>query len=88
MHQSYFSVTALLARDRGNCHSRPVGSARKDEATRSRSLLLQLLSVYLLFVIVVLAGGLGVNAIFERRLSDDVHASDQALAQEVGHPVI
>lgn len=48
-----------------------------------RSLLLQLLSVYLLFVIVVLAGGLGVNAIIEQRLSGDVQASDQALAQEI-----
>lgn len=48
-----------------------------------RSLLLQLLSMYLLFVIVVLAGGLGVNAIIEQRLSDDVQASDQALAQEI-----
>ena len=49
----------------------------------SRSLLVQLLSVYLLFVIVVLVGGLGVNAIVEQRLSDDVRASDQALAQEI-----
>ena len=48
-----------------------------------RSLLLQLTSVYLLFVIIVLAGGLGVNAIVEQRLSNDVQASDQALAQEI-----
>jgi PAS domain-containing protein len=48
-----------------------------------RSLLLQLGSVYLLFVIVVLAGGLGVNTIIQQRLSADVQASDQALAQEI-----
>jgi PAS domain S-box-containing protein len=48
-----------------------------------RSLLLQLVSVYLLFVVVVLAGGLAVNAIVEQRLSDDVYASDRALAQEI-----
>ncbi len=48
-----------------------------------RSLLLQLLSVYLLFVVVVLAGGLAVNAIVEQHLSDDVYASDRALAQEI-----
>ncbi|HEX7737631.1 MAG TPA: ATP-binding protein [Ktedonobacteraceae bacterium] len=48
-----------------------------------RSLLLQLVSVYLLFVIVVLAAGLGVNAVVEQRLSDDAYASDQALAQEI-----
>src|SRR5207253_6763283 len=48
-----------------------------------RSLLFQLLSVYLLFVIVVLIGGLGVNAVVEKRLSNDAQASDQALAQEI-----
>ncbi|HLI87968.1 MAG TPA: ATP-binding protein [Ktedonobacteraceae bacterium] len=48
-----------------------------------RSLLLQLLSVYLLFVAVVLLGGVGVNALVEQRLRSDVQASDQALAQEV-----
>jgi PAS domain S-box-containing protein len=42
-----------------------------------------LVSVYLLFVVVVLAGGLAVNAIVEQRLSDDVYASDRALAQEI-----
>ncbi len=51
--------------------------------TARRSLLLQLASVYLVFVIVVLAAGLGVNAIIEQRLSNDVQASDQALAQEI-----
>ncbi len=49
-----------------------------------RSLLAQLLSVYLLFVIIVLAGGAGVNAMVEQRLQNDVQASDQALAQEIG----
>jgi PAS domain S-box-containing protein len=48
-----------------------------------RSLLIQLLSVYLLFVVVVLLGGLGVNAVVEQKLSNDVQASDQALAQEI-----
>src|SRR5437868_3932125 len=48
-----------------------------------RSLLFQLLSVYLLFVVVVLIGGLGVNAVVEQRLQKDAQASDQALAQEI-----
>ncbi len=48
-----------------------------------RSLLMQLFGVYLLFVIIVLAGGAGVNAAIEQRLSNDVQASDQALAQEI-----
>ncbi len=49
----------------------------------SRSLLVQLLSVYLLFVIVVLLGGVGVNAVVEQQLRNNVQASDQALAQEI-----
>src|SRR6266516_1183575 len=48
-----------------------------------RSLLFQLLSVYLLFVILVLIGGVAVNALVEQQLSNDVQASDQALAQEI-----
>lgn len=48
-----------------------------------RSLLVQLLSVYLLFVIVVLLGGVEVNAVVEQKLRNDVQASDQALAQEI-----
>jgi PAS domain S-box-containing protein len=48
-----------------------------------RSLLIQLLSVYLLFVIVVLIGGVSVNAVIEERMRDDAQASDQALAQEI-----
>src|SRR6266487_3198027 len=48
-----------------------------------RSLLVQLLSVYLLFVIVVLTGGVGVNAVVEQQLRNDAQASDQALAQEI-----
>jgi signal transduction histidine kinase len=48
-----------------------------------RSLLVQLLSVYLLFAVVVLVGGVGVNAIVERQLRNGVEASDQALAQEI-----
>ena len=48
-----------------------------------RSLLIQLLSVYLLFVVVVLVAGVVVNAVVERQLSNDAQASDQALAQEI-----
>jgi PAS domain S-box len=48
-----------------------------------RSLLGQLLSVYLLFVAVVLVGGVGINREVEQRLRNDVQASDQALAQEI-----
>ena len=48
-----------------------------------RSLLFQLLSVYLLFVVVVLVGGVAVNSLIEQQLSNDAQASDQALAQEV-----
>src|SRR5438046_3885694 len=48
-----------------------------------RSLLIQLLSVYLLFVVVVLLGGVGVNAVVKQQLSNDVQASEQALAQEI-----
>jgi PAS domain S-box-containing protein len=48
-----------------------------------RSLLFQLLSVYLLFVVIVLIGGLGVNAVVAQQISNDAQASDQALAQEI-----
>jgi len=48
-----------------------------------RSLLNQLLSVYLLFVAVVLIGGLVVNAVIEQQLTNSVQASDKALAQEI-----
>ncbi|GAC1390792.1 MAG: hypothetical protein NVS4B11_09730 [Ktedonobacteraceae bacterium] len=48
-----------------------------------RSLLVQLLSVYLLFVVVVLLGGMGVDALVEQQLRNDAQASDQALAQEI-----
>ena len=48
-----------------------------------RSLLFQLLSVYLLFVVVVLIGGVAVNSLVEQQLSNDAQASDQALAQEI-----
>jgi PAS domain S-box-containing protein len=48
-----------------------------------RSLLIQLLSVYLLFVLVVLIGGVIVNAVVEQQLRNDAQASDQALAQEI-----
>src|SRR6266516_7570539 len=48
-----------------------------------RSLLVQLLSVYLLFVAVVLMGGAGVNVVVEQQLRNDVQASDEALAQEI-----
>ncbi|HEY4385737.1 MAG TPA: cache domain-containing protein, partial [Ktedonobacteraceae bacterium] len=48
-----------------------------------RSLLNQLLSVYLFFAVVVLIGGIGIDLIVEQRLRNDVQASDQALAQEI-----
>jgi signal transduction histidine kinase len=48
-----------------------------------RSLLSQLLSVYLLFVVAVLVGGVIVNAVVEQQLTYNVQASDQALAQEI-----
>src|SRR5260370_535260 len=48
-----------------------------------RCLLVQLLSVYLLFVVVVLLGGVEVNAMVEQKLRNDAQASDQALAQEI-----
>src|SRR5260221_4598434 len=48
-----------------------------------RSLLVQLLSVYLLFVVIVLLGGVGVNAVVAQQLRNDAQASDQALAQEI-----
>ncbi|GAC1458521.1 MAG: GAF domain-containing protein [Ktedonobacteraceae bacterium] len=48
-----------------------------------RSLLFQLLSVYLLFVVVVLIGGLAVDALVEQQLRNDAQVSDQVLAQEI-----
>lgn len=48
-----------------------------------RSLLIQLLSVYMAFVLLVLAGGLFAEGIIEQRLTFDVQASNQALAQEI-----
>jgi signal transduction histidine kinase len=48
-----------------------------------RSLLVQLVSVYLLFVTLVLVTGVAVNAAVEQNLRDEVEASDQALAKEI-----
>lgn len=48
-----------------------------------RSLLVQLFSVYLLFVLVVLIGGIGVNTAVEQHIRSDTQASEQALAQEI-----
>src|SRR5258706_11819790 len=48
-----------------------------------QSLLVQLLSVYLLFVIAVLIGGVEVNAVVEQQLRNDAQASDQAQAQQI-----
>jgi len=48
-----------------------------------RSLLVQLLSVYLLFVVLVLLGGVSVNTVVEWQLRKDAQASDQALAQGI-----
>ncbi len=49
----------------------------------SRSLLRQLLGVYLLFATVVIGTGLAVNAGVQARLRDAVQASDLALAQAI-----
>jgi hypothetical protein len=48
-----------------------------------QSLLIQLVSVYLLFAVVVLLGGVGVDAVIEQQLRTDVQAANQALAQEI-----
>ncbi|WP_052889250.1 ATP-binding protein [Thermogemmatispora carboxidivorans] len=48
-----------------------------------RSLLTRLLTVYLLFVMVVLFGGARINMLVEQRLRSDVQAADQALAEEI-----
>ena len=48
-----------------------------------RSLLIQLLSMYLLFVVIVLLGGVEVNAVVAQQLGNDAQSSDQALAQEI-----
>src|SRR5579875_3612315 len=48
-----------------------------------RSLLTRLLTVYLLFVLVVLLGGARINMLVEQRLRSDVQAADQALAEEI-----
>ncbi|MBX5449846.1 ATP-binding protein [Thermogemmatispora sp.] len=48
-----------------------------------RSLLTRLLTVYLLFVMVVLLGGARINMLVEERLRSDVQAADQALAEEI-----
>lgn len=48
-----------------------------------RSLLSQLLSMYLLFVAIVLIGGVVVNAVVEQQLTRNVESSDEALAQEI-----
>ncbi|GCF07113.1 hypothetical protein KDI_06770 [Dictyobacter arantiisoli] len=48
-----------------------------------QSLLIQLLSVYLLFIIVVLLGGVGVDTVVERQLQNDAQASELALAQDI-----
>lgn len=48
-----------------------------------RSLMFQLLRVYLLFVVIVLIGGVGVDAVVEQQVRNGVQASDQALAQDI-----
>lgn len=48
-----------------------------------RSLLLQLLGVYLLFVAIVLASGLEADAAGQQQLKSQIQATDLALAQEV-----
>ncbi|HEX6540628.1 MAG TPA: ATP-binding protein [Ktedonobacterales bacterium] len=58
-------------------------AARASPTFVRRSLLIQLVSVYLLFVTVVLIAGVAVNAVVEQRLRAEVEAADQALAQEI-----
>ena len=48
-----------------------------------RSLLLQLLGVYLLFVAIVLASGLEADAVGQQQLKSQIQTTDLALAQEV-----
>ncbi len=48
-----------------------------------RSLLMQLLGVYLLFVAIVLASGLEVDAVGQQQLKSQIQTTDLALAQEV-----
>src|ERR1043166_4508361 len=50
---------------------------------RHQSLLVQLLSGYLLFVLIVLGTGFMVNSVVEQELQSQVQASDLALAQEM-----
>ncbi len=50
---------------------------------RHQSLLVQLLSGYLLFVLIVLGTGFMVNAVVQQELQSQVQASDLALAQEM-----
>lgn len=50
---------------------------------KRQSLLVQLLSVYLAFVVVVLIGGIVVNVVVEQELLKYAQASDRALAQEI-----
>jgi signal transduction histidine kinase len=73
---------ALMNRTRLLAHLAQSVLARMPGMAR-RSLLVQLVSVYLLFVMIVLLTGIAVNAIVEQRLRHDVEASDQALAQEI-----
>lgn len=51
--------------------------------SKSRSLLVQLLSVYLIFVIAVLIGDAGFNLVVKQQLSNKVQTADQALGQEI-----
>jgi len=48
-----------------------------------QSILAQLLSAYLLFVIIVVSSGAGFNLFIQQRLQGDVQTADQALAQEI-----
>jgi len=48
-----------------------------------QSILAQLLSAYLLFVVIVVSSGVGFNLFIQQRLQHDVQTADQALAQEI-----
>lgn len=51
--------------------------------SKRRSLLIQMLSVYLLFVVVVLIADAGFNLVVEQQLRNEAQTADQALGQEI-----
>lgn len=72
----YNDATYIRSRRRGRGVSIMVHLLR-------RSLLLQLVGVYLLFVAIVLASGLEADAVGQQQLESQIQSTDLALAQEV-----